>query len=42
MDGISEKITSRLSFTEAILVIRGEIVCFKEVSDDGLHRFRVD
>ena len=44
MDNISTKITSRPGFSEAILVIREKIVCFKEskklFSDDGLHCFR--
>ena len=40
MDSINEKITSRLGFLKAMLVIREKIVCFKEgkklFSDDGL------
>ena len=44
MDSISKKITSRLGFAKAILVIREKIVCFKEgkklFSDDGLRSFR--
>ena len=44
MDSISKKITSRPGFSEAILVIKEKIVCFKEgrklFSDNGLHCFR--
>ena len=43
MDSISKKIASRPSFSKAIMVIRDNIVCFKEgkklFSDDGLHCF---
>ena len=41
MDSISKKIASRPGFSEAMLVMRENIVCFKEdkklFSDDGLH-----
>ena len=44
MDCISKKITSRPGFSKAKLVIRENMVCFKEgkklFSDDGLHSFR--
>ena len=44
MDSISKKIPSRPGFSKAILVVRENIVCFKEgkklLSDDGLHCFR--
>ena len=45
MDSISKKITSRPGFLKAILVIRENIVCFKEgelFSDDGRHYFRFE
>ena len=44
MDSTSKKIASRPGFSKAILMIREQIVCFKEgkklLSDDGLHCFR--
>ena len=43
MDSISKKIARRPGFSKAILVIRENIVCFKEdkelFCDDGLHCF---